>query len=101
MSSHARIGDVFVGVCCCHPPASCVGAAGIIVTGASNVTTENSSDARIGDIGVGFCGHPTVIVSGSDTVTIEGDSNARIGDAVAGCIIGAIVTGASKTTNTN
>ena len=101
MSAHARIGDVFVGVCCCHPPIPCIGSAGVIVTGASNTATENSSDARVGDIGIGFCGHPTVIVSGSGTVSIEGNSNARVGDAVAGCITGIIVTGASKTTNSN
>jgi len=101
MSAHARMGDMFVGVCCCHPPIPCIGSAGVIVTGASKTTTEYLPDARIGDVGIGFCGHPTVIVSGSGTVTIEGSSNARVGDAVAGCIVGVIVTGASKTTNTN
>jgi uncharacterized Zn-binding protein involved in type VI secretion len=75
--------------------------AGVIVTGASRTSTENSPNSRIGDIGVGFCGHPTVIVSGSGTTTIENSPDARVGDAVAGCIVGALITGASKTTNNN
>jgi len=101
MANHVRIGDIFAGVCCCHPPIPCIGMAGVIVTGAGKTITENSPDSRIGDIGVGFCGHPTVIVSGSDTTTIENSPNARIGDVVAGCINGALITGASKTTNSN
>jgi len=99
MANHVRIGDMFAGICCCHPPAPCIGMAGVIVTGASNTSTENSPDSRIGDVGVGFCGHSTVIVSGSNTTTIESNSNARLGDAVAGCITGSLITGASSVTN--
>ena len=97
MASAVRVGDVFVGTCCCHPPIPCVGMSGVIVSGASNVTIENSSASRIGDVGVGYCGHATVLVSGSGVATTVNSANSRIGDAVAGCIVGAMATGASKT----
>lgn len=67
---------------------------GIIITGSDNVITEGSQQARLYDIGVGFCGHSTVIVTGSPTVVVNGRAAARVGDAVAGFITGIIVTGA-------
>jgi len=97
MAKAVRVGDVFVGTCCCHPPIPCIGMAGVIVSGASNAKIENASAARVGDIGIGYCGHPTVLVTGSGAASSASSDNSRIGDAVAGCILGAMVTGASKT----
>ncbi len=94
MPAEARIGDVAVGVCCCHPPIPCVGWVGVIVTGAGTRSTEGASTARIGDVVVGC--HPQVIVSGSGLQSVEGPSTARIGDATAGCTSGVIVTGAGS-----
>jgi len=90
----ARIGDAFVGICICHPTP--IGMTGIIVTGASISTCESSPITRIGDIGIGVCGHITMIVTGAEKCVVEGSPPARIGDAVAGCINGLIVTGAEK-----
>ena len=98
MLQHARVTDVFVGTCCC---CGCAPMAGTIVTSASRTDTENLTDARLTDIGIGYCGHPTALVTSSGTVTIENLKNTRITDAVAGCIIGAMVTSASRTSNTN
>ena len=94
MPASSRIGDMFVGVCCCHPPIPCIGMAGLIVTGSPDTDTEESPQARVGDIGIGFCGHSTMIVAGSPTVEVNSRDAARVGDPVSGCITGAMVTGA-------
>ncbi len=99
MSSNVRVGDIFVGVCCCHPPIPCIPSAGAIVTGSSVCSMDGLPTSRVGDIGVGFCGHPTVIVSGSSVVSIDSANAARTGDAVAGCICGALVTGSPDTSS--
>jgi hypothetical protein len=93
MASKSRVGDIFAGVCCCHPPIPCIGMAGIIVTGCGCNNTDDRVSAIVGSLGVGFCGHPTVIVAGSGVTNCEGSSEARVGDPVVGCIIGAMVTG--------
>jgi uncharacterized Zn-binding protein involved in type VI secretion len=92
MSNAARIGDIAVGVCCCHSDPPCVPWTGVIVSGAGSVIVEGSPLARIGDLVVGC--HAQVIVSGSGTVMAEGSPVARLGDATAGCTSGTIVTGA-------
>ena len=94
----SRIGDVFVGICHCKHKKK---TAGILITGASRTTCENPADCRVGDIGISICKHPTIIVTGSGTVTIENQADARVSDVVAGCVTGIVVTGASRTTNTN
>jgi len=101
MSADARMGDIFVGVCCCKPHTHCVPMAGIIVISSENTSSKNLQEARVGDIGIGYCGHPAIIITGSDTVTINNQANARVGDLVAGCINGIIVTGADNVSNDN
>ena len=91
---NARFGDLFVGVCACHPPSPPISMGGTIIGGLSSIQVESSSQARTGDIGIGYCGHPTIIVGGSSTSQGGGAGKARTGDVVAGCISGIIITGA-------
>jgi len=83
-----------VGICCCHPPAPCVGMAGSLVTGAGTVVAEGQPVSRIGDVMLGFCGHVGIMVTGSATVVAEGSNVCRIGDQFVGCFTGVVVTGA-------
>ena len=93
MPSSARIGDISVGICCCHPcPPCCVGWTGVCVSGASTAFSENSPEARIGDVFIGC--HSQVAVTGSSTSLIEGPPPSRIGDTTVGCTVGTIVSGA-------
>lgn len=86
----ARIGDISVGVCCCHP--TCIGWTGVIISGAGTRSTENSGQARIGDIAVSC--HSQIIVTGSGTHITENSGSARNGDITVGCTNGVIVTNA-------
>jgi hypothetical protein len=89
-----RVGDIFTGTCFCH--STPVGMSGIIVKGAGKSICEGSPIGRIGDLGIGFCGHPTLLVSGASKSICEGSPISRIGDNVSGCIVGSMVTGATK-----
>ena len=89
----ARLTDIFVGVCVCHPPAPAIPMTGTIVTGSGNVETNGLGSARKGDTVLGVCGHIGLIVDGSDTVQIGGVGVARTGAAVVGCLIGTITSG--------
>ena len=101
MAIDARTGDVFVGACCCHSHPTCIPMAGIIVSGCGSTSSSALQEARVGDVGVGYCGHPTVIITGSSTVTINNQANSRVGDVVAGCVNGVIVSGNESVTNEN
>ena len=90
----ARVGDLGVGQCCCHPPVPCIGMSGTVSTGSVNVFAAGSLVTRIGDIVIGGCGHVGIIVSGSGSVIVNGIPASRIGDAFVGCFTGTIVTGA-------
>lgn len=98
MPSVSRIGDMGVGVCCCHPPIPCIGMAGMLVVGSGDVITENSPTSRIGDVVLGFCGHCGIMVSGSPTVQVDNIPVVRVGDAFVGCFTGVLVTGAATVT---
>jgi len=100
MLNSSRIGDIGVGVCCCHPPIPCIGMAGVIVTGCPSMTICNMPDARIGDIVLGYCGHPGILVTGSPNTNSCNSPRVRISDVFAGCFTGVIVTGC-PTHNTN
>lgn len=89
----ARLTDVFVGVCMCHPPAPPIPMTGIIITRSDDVKTNELGNARKGDIVLGACGHIGLIVEGSDTVQVDSIGVARAGAAVVGCLIGTIVSG--------
>ena len=95
MPGVARIGDIAVGVCPCHPTP--VGFVGVIASGSIDVITNGSGTARIGDIAVCSCGHATVVVSGSGSVKTNAIGTARIGDVVAACPIGVIASGSTDT----
>ena len=92
----ARIGDIGVGVCCCHD--DCVGMAGVIVTGKEKVTVCNSQSAHVGSIVIGACGHPGIIVTGDEKVTVQNDQQSQVTDLFVGCFSGTIVTGCEKVT---
>lgn len=93
MPSVARIGDMWVGICCCHPPIPCIGMSGTIITGSGNAKSGGPSVGRLTDIVIGFCGHPGTIVSASGKNFTNALGKARVGDAVTGCTIGTIITG--------
>jgi uncharacterized Zn-binding protein involved in type VI secretion len=93
MASVARINDLFSGTCCCHDDPPCIHTMGMIIVGSYNVVANSLGVARVGDIGIGFCGHMCVVSSGSGSVVTNGIPTARIGDSVTGCIDGTIITG--------
>lgn len=95
MSNVSRIGDIAVGICCCHSDPPCVPWVGICASGAGTVITEGNPTTRIGDIFVGC--HVGIVASGANTVIAEDSPVARIGDSIVGCPTGTIVTGAGKT----
>ncbi len=43
MPASARIGDIWTGTCCCHPPYPCIPMAGYIVTGSPDITSAASA----------------------------------------------------------
>jgi len=67
---------------------------GFIITGSGDEVMEYLGESRRWDMGFGFCGHITFIVDGSPTADTNNIAKARVGDAVAGCIIGVMITGA-------
>ena len=93
MSGNARIGDIWVGICCCHSDPTCIPMAGVIVTSSLNVTINNRGAARLGDTVIGYCGHPGTIVTASASVNSNNRGSSRIGDSVVGCTIGTIAIG--------
>lgn len=93
--SARAFGDIWVGICCCHPPIPCIGMVGPIITGAITAKSGGQPQARLTDMTIGGCGHPGIIVSGSAVEKTEGRPSARLGDSVTGCNIGVIATGNS------
>ncbi|MCK5015816.1 MAG: hypothetical protein KAS32_01990 [Candidatus Peribacteraceae bacterium] len=89
-----RINDMFVGTCCCHSKPTCIDIAGLLIVGNAVHVVEGSPQSRVGDMGIGFCGHPTILVTGSPTNFSGGPPKGRIGDTVTGCVTGIMVTGA-------
>lgn len=90
----ARLTDLFAGVCVCHPIP--IPMTGVIITGSSNVNTNELSSARLTDIVLGACGHVGTIVGASGNVNINELGAARLGDPVAGCLVGTIVSGSGN-----
>ena len=96
MPKTARISDVGVGVCCCHPPIPCIPMVGVLVTAASTITVKGQRVSRLTDICLGGCGHPGFMVSSSGTEVSENLKTVRLGDSFSGCFSGSLVTGASN-----
>ncbi len=100
MAFSARIGDIWSGICCCHPPLPCISMTGFIITGSPNDVSGNSPQGRLTDTTIGACGHPGIIVTASPNALANSLGKARVGDQVTGCNIGVIVTG-NPTHNVN
>ena len=95
----ARINDMWLGVCTCHPPIPIIGMAGIIVTSSPNVFSNNLGNARCTDTVIGFCGHSGVVISCSTSVFTNNLGQAKNGDNVNGCVIGNISSGSPNVNN--
>lgn len=94
MPASARVGDIWTGICCCHPPYPCIPMAGFIVQGSPDITSAASAQARLSDITIGGCGHSgTLIPPTSPTVLGNSLQKATFGTGVTGCNQGTVVTG--------
>jgi hypothetical protein len=89
----ARIGDAWIGICCCHSKPTCVSMGGIIISGSPNAKSGGPSQSRLIDTTIGWCGHPGMIISSSLRSKTNTLGKARIGDSITGCNIGIIITG--------
>ena len=97
MRSASTIGDIGIGICCCHDDPKCIPMTGLIVTGSSDAYIENVSVARTGDIVVGICGHVGILVGGASNILINNRHKIGVGDIFVGCFTGTIVTGKDST----
>jgi uncharacterized Zn-binding protein involved in type VI secretion len=67
--------------------------AGMIVSSSVRHNSGGLGVARLGDVTIGYCGHPGTIVSASSLTKTDGLGKAKVGSAVVGCNIGTVVTG--------
>ena len=93
----ARLGDIGVGICCCHDSPPCISMTGTIIQGSPNVLTNGLETARLGDIIIGSCGHIGHIITASSSVYANSKGIARLGDSFSGCFKGVIVSGSGNT----
>jgi len=91
MLNISRIGDIWMGVCCCH--SGCVPMSGPVVTGSPNHISSSFQVTRLFDIVIGTCGHPGKIITASLTNFTNGRGKSSISRRVTGCTIGQLVTG--------
>ena len=89
----SRVTDVGAGICCCHPPAPCVGSVGVLVTGAPSVVDDHFYSSRITDVIVHACGHVSVMVTGNPANVDACFYSSRVTDLYVGCVLGVILTG--------
>jgi len=89
----ARINDITVSVCCCHP--SCPVVIGFLFPFQNLVNTDDRLNIRCGDISIHTCGHISVVVTCSSLTNVENSFQARLNDIVVGCPVGIIVTGSN------
>ncbi len=92
-----RVGDLWTGVCVCHPIP--IPMSGVIITGSDNVITNNRRTARLYDLTIGFCGHCGIIITGSRTTFVNQRNCAGLTDQVTGCNVGQIVSGSPNVWN--
>ena len=93
MASSSRLGDMWIGICCCHDDPTCVPMGGMIISSSPNAKSGGPGQARLSDMTIGWCGHTGMIVSSSATSVTNGLGKAKIGDSVNGCNIGIVVGG--------
>ena len=96
MPSSSRLTDLWSGICCCHSHPTCITMGGYIITASPNHNSGGLPQARLGDMTIGWCGHPGTIITAAPTDLTNGLGKARIGEVVAGCNIGNIITGNPK-----
>ena len=97
MPPQSRIGDLGVGICCCHPPIPCIRMVGPLIQGSPNHRTNGIPSSRLGDMIIGYCGHSGFMISSSATARINGLGAVRIGDNFSGCFTGILVQGSPNT----
>ena len=95
MPPQARIGDLAVGYCICHP--SPIPMVGILVTGSPDTITNSLPTSRLTDVTISACGHPGLMVTSSGVAFVNSLGAVRLGDVFAGCFNGLIVTGSPDT----
>lgn len=93
MPASSRLTDLWMGICCCHSDPTCINMGGYIITASPNHNSGGLPQARLGDMTIGWCGHPGMIVTAAPTDLTNGLGKARVGEAVTGCNIGNIITG--------
>lgn len=95
MTGIARLNDIGLGVCPCHP----IPVPYTTTLVAGNVTTRNNAlgTTGIGAIGIASCGHATTAVTGSITTRIEGKAVHRLGDQGMNCGAYTMVLGSADT----
>ena len=97
MPAQSRIGDIGVGICCCHSKPRCIPMVGPLVQGSPNHRTNSLPSSRLGDMIIGYCGHPGFMITSSSTARINGLGAVRVGDNFTGCFIGTLVQGSPNT----
>ena len=93
MPGVGRIGDLWVGICCCHDDPDCINMTGQIITGSQNCKSNGLSQGRLGDLVIGNCGHFGTIITGSFSSNTNGLPKAITGSQTTGCLTGKIVVG--------
>jgi hypothetical protein len=99
MPAHCRVGDIGVGICCCHPPIPCIGYVTVFVTGSSSTSADGRAEVREGDIGASTCGHATIALTGSGSNQNDGRAVHRTGDIGINCGVYVALTGSPNTTS--
>jgi hypothetical protein len=100
MPSTSRLIDMWIGICCCHPPFPCIPMGGYIITGSANITSSGQAQARLIETTIGFCGHTGIVISASPNINANTLGKAKIAETVVGCNIGIVITG-NPSHNTN
>ncbi len=100
MPVSARANDLWFGICCHkdHDPKHCVSMGGYIVSGSLNAISSGKGQAGVGDLTIGWCGHPGIIATGSLDTLANNKGKATVGSKVTGNNRGNVITGNPKHT---
>ena len=96
MEGIARIGDFWVGVCCCHDDPTCINMTGQVITGSYDCKSNGLGQGRMTDLVMGHCGHFGTIISGSNKSITNGLAKGIVTSQTTGCLTGTIVSGSSN-----
>ncbi len=100
MPVSSRATDLWIGICCCHSSPRCESKGGFIITGSPDAISSGKGQAGVGDLTIGWCGHPGIIVTGSPDTLANNKGKATVGSQITGCNIGTVITG-NPTHNVN